>query len=363
MKKKVAFLVAGVNSGGTENYLLRFLKFYGEKIDATVYCKSGGFGELELEFKEVGAELKAFHLGYFNVVKFNKLKKEFELHKYDSVCDLTGSLGALPLLMAKRAGVPKRIAFFRNSREKFKKSFFKTRYYKFITNLLPQVATKVLSNSKEAFNYFYSIDWNKDDKFDVIYNGVSADQFISEHLNLRKELDIPKEAFVVGHVGRLNDQKNHETILKVALDLCKKDKNIYFVLCGKNVDVKYQLTVDKQNLTNRVLLLGMRRDINKVLNTLNCFYFPSLIEGQPNALIEALISGVPFVASNINPIKETIPAKFHKQLIDPLDSNSAKIKILEIKNNPNKKEAMNISNWAINYYNPDKLFYLVFDQL
>ena len=363
MKKKVAFLVAGINAGGTENYLLRFLEYYKNKIDATVYCKSGKLGELESEFREIGVKLVPFHLGYFNLLEYYKFKKKIEKEKYDAVCDLTGSFGALPLLFAKKAGIPKRVAFYRNSKEKYKNTYLKSKYSDFLIYLLPKVSTKILSNSRTALNYFYGNLWINKTKFDVVYNGIDALSFIDEKKNLRNEFSIAENSFVVGHVGRLNDQKNHQTILKVAIELCKTYKDIYFVLCGKNVDKEYQSLVDDNKLSDKIKLLGVRRDVNKVLNTLDCFYFPSVIEGQPNALIEALVMGIPFVASEIEPIKETIPKEYHNLLIPPLDVKLAKSKILEIKNNSEIKNKINLSEWAIEFYNPAKLFHLVYREL
>lgn len=359
--KKVAFLLSGLNAGGTENYLLRFLQFYSKDIEATVYCKSGKLGELESEFKKIGVKLIPFYVGYFNLKRFYLLKKEFEKNNFDTVCDLTGSFGALPLLMARWGKIHKRVAFYRNSSEKFSKTFFKIQYNKFITKLLPKVATKILSNSKTAFNYFYpNFNWQDDSKFEVIYNGIDAASFLKHNGDLRNELNIDNNAFVVGHVGRLNEQKNHDTMIKVAKELCKTNKDIVFIFCGKNVGEKYEDEIKKEGLQNQIRFLGMRRDIDKVLRTMNCFYFPSFVEGQPNALIEALMVGLPFVASNIEPIKETIPEEFYNQLILPKASEDAIIKILELKNNSQIRQELNLSQWAINYYKPEKWFSLFY---
>ncbi|MBE8714124.1 glycosyltransferase [Sphingobacterium hungaricum] len=363
MKKKIAFLVNGVNAGGTENYLLRFLSFYIDKIDATVYCKSGRLGELENEFRNLGVNLKPFHLGYFNFRDYYKLRKDFIKSNYDSVCDLTGSFGAVPLLIAKLAGIKKRVGFFRNSSEKFQKTFFKVQYNRLITWILPNVATNVLSNSKSALNYFYNDRWERNNKFQVIYNGLDSNIFLDNSGDLRDELKISSNAFVVGHVGRLNEQKNHETAINVAIELCKEHPDVYFIFCGKNVDVAYSELVSKQNLSERILLLGMRRDICKVLRTMDCFYFPSKVEGQPNALIEAMMVGLPFVTSDIDPIKETVPEKFHTQLVSPTDIIEAKRKILEVKNSHALRRRLNLSDWTCEYYRPEKWFSMFYEKI
>lgn len=363
MRKKIAFIVAGVNAGGTENYLLRFLRYYRDQIEATVYCKSGKLGELEVEYRAIGVQLIPFQIGPLNILRLLRFKIKVGREKYDSICDLTGSFAALPLLMARIAGVPRRIGFFRNSAEKFQKTYLKLKYNHFITWLLPKVATRILSNSKTALNHFYGDIWLNNPKFKIIYNGLDAQDFLGKGYSLRAELSIPSNAFVVGHVGRYNEQKNHETAMKVAVVLCKEHSDVYFIFCGKGVDVTYHNLIKENGLEAQIKLLGVRRDISSVLRTMDCFYFPSTIEGQPNALIEALMAGLPFVASNIDPIKETIPEDYYEQLVPPRDVRLAAKKILEIKQDKKKRSQLNLSRWAVNYYRPEKWFSLFYEEL
>src|SRR5690606_29803100 len=129
-------------------------------------------------------------------------------------------------------------------------------------------------------------------KYEVIYNGIDASMFVRSKENLRNELNIPANAFIVGHVGRYNEAKNHKTIIEVAVSFCKQDSNNFFLFCGKDTDVHLTERVAQEELENQIKILGLRNDVYKVLNTLDCFYFPSISEGQPNALIEALVSGL-----------------------------------------------------------------------
>ena len=364
MKKKVAFFVVGLNSGGIENYLLRFLKHYKNDIEPTVYCKSGNIGDLENEFSNEGIKVKKFKIGYFNPNDISKLKKELKKEKFDSVVDFTGNFSAFTMMTAKKVGVKKRLTWYRNADDKFKKDFLRMLYSKFINRLTLKNASSILSNSKAALDYFYKdYSWKKDQRFEVIYNGLDAKSFLSTKEDLRKEFNIPEAAFVVGNVGRYNEQKNHKTAIEVAISLCEKYDDIYFIFCGKGVDQAYMEYIKNKGLSDRIILSGMRRDIIKVLNTLDCFYFPSIIEGQPNALIEAMIANVPFVASNIEPVKETTPEDLHTYLLPPLDINKAKSTILNIKMNNDFRSKFLIKDWAIHNFNSDVQFKKFFDKI
>ncbi len=356
--KKVIFFVTGLDSGGLENYLLRFLEFKANEIDnIIVFCKGGKAGQLEDKYRAISNVSLCFKkISYFNPKDYWFLYRFLVKNKLFAVCDFTGNFAGLILLSAKWAGVPKRIAFYRGSDNHFKESIYRLLYNQIVKKLIFKYATNILSNSKAAFNFFFPKQWKVDTRFEVIYNGIDANSFISSKESLHEELNIPSDAFVVGHVGRYNEAKNHKTIIEVAVQLCKQDSNNFFLFCGKDTDVFLSERVQREGLEKQIKLLGLRSDVYKVLNTLDCFYFPSLSEGQPNALIEALVVGLPFVASNIGPIKETIPDIYHTQLIDPIDIKIALEKIENIKKNEDFAKSLNISEWAIKTYDPEILF-------
>src|SRR5690625_913079 len=120
MKKKVVFFVFSLESGGIENYLLRFLTYYQEEISATVYCKSGKTGVLEENFKALGAKIIPFKIGYFSGIK--PIQKELQQHSYEAVVDFTNNFAAVPLWAAKKTGIPKRIAWYRSGNVSFKQT-------------------------------------------------------------------------------------------------------------------------------------------------------------------------------------------------------------------------------------------------
>lgn len=361
--KKTLFIIVVVNSGGLENYLLRFLEHYSGQIDAYVICKSGNVdGTLSDEYKNVGVKLIPFKLRYFNLFDYIKFYSFLKNQNFYSITDFTGNFSALPLLTAKFARVKNRIAFFRKDTNIFKETFSRLLYNNIMNLILPKVATSILSNSKSALNNFFK-NWNRIPGTEVIYNGIDSKRFLSSSEDLRDELKIPCNSYVIGNIARYNEAKNHETIIKVGIELCKKYDDIYFIICGRNTDVYLKDKVLKENLGGKIKVLGERRDIVKVLNTLDCFYFPSLSEGQPNALIEALIKGIPFVASNIEPNKESIPDFLHEQLVPPQDVDTAINKLIEIKNSVHLKEQLNVSEWAIRNYDPAFQFSKFYDKL
>ena len=131
-------------------------------------------------------------------------------------------------------------------------------------------------------------------------------------------------------------------------------------MCGNSVKDNLQVQVENENLTNKIKLSNNRSDIPKFLKTLDCFYFPSLTEGNPNALIEAMIVNLPIIASDIDPIKESVPDIFKEELIPACSLNQAIEKIEKVYTN---RGSYKLGDWALKKYDYKFLFEQFFNVL
>ncbi|WP_343223137.1 glycosyltransferase family 1 protein [Mesobacillus maritimus] len=139
--------------------------------------------------------------------------------------------------------------------------------------------------------------------FYVLNNAIDTKKFnynekVREYK--REELGI-KDKFVIGHIGRFHEQKNHEYLIDIFSSVYKKNKDAVLILVGdgpkKNAIMK---KVDMLGLTENVLFTGVRTDIPELFQTMDIFVFPSLYEGLPVTLIEAQASGLQcIIADNI----------------------------------------------------------------
>lgn len=316
----VVFFVTNLDAGGLENYLLRFLQLYASRFDdVIVFCKGAKGGVLEPNFvalKNVRVVKKK--IGNYHPHHYVWLKRWFSRHSDHIVCDFTGNFAGPVLWAAKKSTVSKRIAFYRSSSNRFKETPIRLKINSFYNSLVRRFATNIYANSKFAFSFYFS-NSNIDERFKVIYNGLNIAAFLSEHENLREEFKIAPNTFVVGHTGRFNPAKNHKAILEVAARILAVKKDVVFIMCGKGVKHHLDNTVRKSGYDKNILLFENRSDIGKFLNTCDAYIFPSITEGQPNSLIEAWVKGLPFVASNIPPIKDLIPTEFDRYLVSPND--------------------------------------------
>lgn len=130
--------------------------------------------------------------------------------------------------------------------------------------------------------------------------GIDIDKINSIQGNkeeLCKELKIPVDTILLLSVGELSKRKNHEVIIRLLNQL---PDNIHYVICGQGQLENYLLDLAKKlNVNNRLHLLGYRTNIPQIMKSCDIFVFPSLQEGLPVALMEAMACGLPCIASEI----------------------------------------------------------------
>lgn len=135
----------------------------------------------------------------------------------------------------------------------------------------------------------------------VIRNGLILSEYNRADFKkeqIRKKLGINKNAFVIGHVGRFIEEKNHELILKIFGELKKKKSSSFLLLVGdgelENEIKKYLYNIGGQN---DFLILSHRNDVPQLLSAMDVFLFPSKVEGLGIALVEAQVSALPCIIS------------------------------------------------------------------
>ena len=113
---------------------------------------------------------------------------------------------------------------------------------------------------------------------------------------MRRQLGIPDGAFHIVTAAELNDNKNQATVIDAIAHL--KDPQIYYSICGKGPNMQaLKAQIAREGLQERVRLLGYCTRMEDILQSADCFAFPSKREGLGMAAIEALACGIPVVAA------------------------------------------------------------------
>lgn len=174
--------------------------------------------------------------------------------------------------------------------------------------------TKVyLSCSKYAGVWMFGKKSMKKEKVKVIYNGVEVERYLFDpevRRQYRSLLNIEGK-FVVGCIGRFSYQKNHKFLLKVFSEISrKKEESILLLIGDGELRNKIEIQIKDLELMEKVILLGIRKDVPLLLNAMDVMVLPSRFEGLPVTLIEAQMSALPCIVSN----NITHEAKFTKDV-------------------------------------------------
>lgn len=150
----------------------------------------------------------------------------------------------------------------------------------------------------------------------VLNNGIDFTRFETtvNQKTVRLREGIPEDAWVIGHVGRFNEVKNHRFLIEIFAKLHEKNPNAFLLLIGNgSLQKEIEVQLDTLGLNQCYRILSHRTDIPELLKAMDCFVFPSLCEGLGIAAIEAQKAGIPSVISSAVP-KEAVVSNLVLQL-------------------------------------------------
>lgn len=173
--------------------------------------------------------------------------------------------------------------------------------YHTVERFLAHYTDIIVTINREDYDRAKKFRLKKNGKVEQIHGvGVDLEKFKAcpeKKEKVRKMLGIPQDAFHIVSVAELNANKNQRVIIEAMAQL--KEKDIFYTICGKGNKKDYlQELICKYQLEDRVRLLGYRTDINEILQSADCFAFPSIREGLGIAAIEAIACDVPVIASD-----------------------------------------------------------------
>ncbi len=182
-----------------------------------------------------------------------------------------------------------------------------------ITNtVLFRKISRIISVSMAVRDDILETNWHlAPNKVVNVYNGIDTTVYYNSILTkdrARNQLGLPLAAeFVFGTVGRLSEVKGHDILLKSFAKVSREIPNSCLVIAGEGrLEQELRALAEALNINSQVFFLGFREDIPNVLRVLDCFVLPSLSEGHPLSLLEAMAACVPVIASNVGGIPEIL---------------------------------------------------------
>jgi len=255
--------------------------------------------ELKLTYYEIPGKKRSPYKYYLTL---NKILK----NNYDVVhVHGNSSLMAIELFLARLHGIKKRIAHCHNT----------TCEHMMLNRILRPLfifsCTDRLACSIDSGKWMYG-----NNSFVVMTNAIDLGKFSfneNKRYNIRKELNILENEIVLGHVGHFNEQKNHNFLVNIFAQFHKKHPHSKLLLVGGGVlENEIRTKVNDLQLTDSVIFLGKRNDIENIMCGMDCFVFPSKWEGLGIVLIEAQATGLPCCVSSKVPEEAQMTSAYYR---------------------------------------------------
>lgn len=323
---RILHAVGGMNRAGTETWLIHILRNIDRdrfQMDFLVHTdRPCAYDE---EIRALGSKIIPCLDRSKPWLYSRNLKRILrEYGPYDIVHSHVHHFSGYILWLAKQVGVPIRIAHSHNDTDEVdaQASFSRRLYTTLMKGFIQSHATTGLAASRVAAVALFGDDWENNPRWQVLYCGIDLTPFKTpvDGLVLRRELGIPEDAFIIGHVGRFEEQKNHLFILEIAVKVATKNPKMRLLLIGDGIlRPLIEEKVKQIGLADRVIFAGNRPDVPRLLAVINLFLFPSLYEGLGLVLIEAQAAGKLCIFSDVVPEEaDIIPSLIYRiSLVQP----------------------------------------------
>ena len=294
MPIRVLHVVTYMGRGGLETMLMNYYRHIDrDKVQFDFLVHRDFEADYDQEILALGG--KIYHLPPLNPIGREyllQLEAFFAEHReYKIVHCHLDCMAGIPLRMAKKYDVPIRIAHAHNSNQIKNTKYLLKLFYR---GIIPKYATKLFACGDKAGTWMF-----RTKKFKVLNNAIDAKQYVYSSTvaaEVREMLGILPDELVCGHVGRFMTQKNHDFLLRVFAQM--PDYTKLLLVGDGELRKPMEKLAEELGVRNRVLFMGIRDDVNRLLQAMDVFVFPSLFEGLPVSVIEAQAAGVPCILSD-----------------------------------------------------------------
>ena len=339
---RVLNLFTIMNRGGAETMVMNYYRNIDRtkvQFDFLVHRQERGAYEDEIE--SLGGKIyRMIPIYPQNFSKYKKMLHQFfsEHKEYKIIHSHMSELGYFAFKEAKEQGIPVRICHAHNAPQGWDMKMVMRTYFK--KKMIPYL-THMFTCGTESARWLYGPQY--EDQFIQLNNAIDAEKFrynIEKEKQVRKELELD-DRLVIGHVGRFHKQKNHEFLIDIFYEIQKIRPDAVLLLIGNgDLEDKIKEKIRKKHLESCVKFLGLRSDVNKLMQCFDVFLFPSLFEGLGIVLIEAQAAGAPCITSEkVVPKEAKVSSLLHYFSLKKTEREWA-MEVFNILNHENSKKDM-----------------------
>lgn len=337
---RIIHFITDLSTGGAENALLRLLTAIDRDLyKPTVVCFNNGNSIIAKEINKLNIpviDLGMTHKGridaFLRLSRFLHDTQPVILHTWlfhaNFTGRLVGRLNKVPIIITSR----------RNINIGGSRRELLMRWTSGMDNKIIAVCKAVRKAEIESSNV-------PSDKVVTIYNGLDPSPFTSlsdeSALEIRNSFGIPDDSLLLGAIGRLHPAKGFNDLI-TAMTLLKTETNsIQLLIVGEGELLnQLKLQVHNNNLSGTIKFTGLRNDIPEILSALDVLVSPSLWEGLPNVVLEAMAAGKPVVATSVGGTPEAVVDGETGLLVPPRNPEALATAILRLLGNSELRTRM-----------------------
>lgn len=289
---RILQIVGTMHPGGIENFIMNlYEKIDREKFQFDFVVHLRKENDHTEQIKKLGGNVYEIpRLTKDPIGSLSMLYKIVKKNKYQIVIRHTANALVAPQLLAAKMAGAKTICHSHNETDP------QALLHKIGKVLMKLVTDKRLACSQKAG------EWMFDKKeFRVIHNAINVNKFVySEEKagKVRDEFSL-QDKHVYGHIANFRESKNHMFLLEVYKEIAKlDDKAVFFCLGEGELRQEIEKKIKELSLEDRVILTGIRHDVENFMSCMDVLIFPSFFEGLPLTLIEAQIAALPAIISD-----------------------------------------------------------------
>jgi len=299
-------------------------------------------GPYEDKLRRIGVKVKNFDLKTLMDIRIIlRLVRYIKQNKIDIVETAVFPSDVYGRVSARLANVPIIISTMHRVEDHKQEAIYRVLFL--ADTLTMPLTTRIIAVSEAVKNYLISWHKVKPDKIRVVYNGINTYKYNS-NLNIeeyKKKLSLQHDIPTVALIGRLVKLKGVNYFLEAAASILRSGKRVQFVVVGDG-PLKERLIKQAKNLriSQHVHFIGFREDIPQILAVIDILVVPSLFEGLPLTILEAMHTGKAIIASRVGGIPEAIKDGETGILVSPRDCHALTKGILELLKDPEKRKQM-----------------------
>ena len=323
---RVLQLIDDASLGGGQMHVLLLSKYlHRENIEVAIATESTGWlvaqaQKLNIATHPIAISNKLTWQSFQNIYQLLKTQKFDVIHTHGGTAGFWGRLVAAclknkPKIIHTYHG----LHYLNTTQTKSLKQKIKTAIFQQIDQLLLGVTDQIICVCQSDYEKAIAAKVATPSKTAIVYNGIEIDKFSQpiKQETSRKTFDIEPTEFIFGNVGRLHEQKGHKYLLQAFAKVSDRAR-LLIIGDGELKDELIKLA-DDLKISDRIVFLGARSDVYEFLSAIDVFIMPSLWEGQPIALLEALAMGKPCIVSDVDGISEVITNGMNGYLVKPKD--------------------------------------------